>query len=391
MKTVKTRLLFIVDAIDYGGMEKHVLGIVRRLDPSSVASTILCFGPDFYSQRLKDRPDVRVVVANKSRVPTLLSYRRAFLNLAPDVIVFEKAWFKSYPLKAFLAARLCGAKRLFTVEHVQADPLGGKVTGDGLWNELRRIAGWRVRHTALQRLEAILVDKIICVSDAVRQTLVDDYGIAADKTITIWNGIDSNYFSPKNGNHSLSNAGNSILKKDGTVILCVSRFERRKRLDLLLEAFSIVLKEHPFCKCVMVGSGPEEAKVHKKAADLGISASVNFAGFAEDVRPFLEIGDIYVSTSNREGFGISIIEAMAYKLPCVVTNIGGHSEVVAQDINGLLVTPNSAEQLAEAIKYLIVHKEERERMGINGRKRVEDLFNINNSVAKMKAVLLGEV
>jgi glycosyltransferase involved in cell wall biosynthesis len=306
--------------------------------------------------------------------------------MKPHVIVFEKGWFTFYPLKTYLAARLCGAKRLVTVEHVQADLVGNKVTGGGLWNRVRRIAGWRARHVALVRLEGLLVDKIICVSDAVRATLVDEWEMSAEKSVTIWNGIDLSYFTP-----APINSRKPILNQNETVILCISRFERRKRLDLLVEAFSIVLNDHPSCKCVLVGTGDDEAMVRAKVAALGISASVNFAGFAEDVRPFLATGDIYVSASNREGFGISILEAMAYRLPCVVTNIAGHSEVVAQDVTGLLVTPDSAQHLADAIKYLVVHKEERARMGINGRKRAEEMFDINNSVAKMKLELFGHL
>ena len=122
--------------------------------------------------------------------------------------------------------------------------------------------------------------------------------------------------------------------------------------------------------------------------ELGLSASVSFAGFAEDVRPYFEMSDIYVSSSDKEGLGVSIIEAMAYKLPCIVTNIPGHNEVVSHGDNGLLVTPGSAEDLAQAIKHLLVCKEERKRIGINGRKRVEELFSADSTIAKIKDVLL---
>jgi glycosyltransferase involved in cell wall biosynthesis len=242
-----------------------------------------------------------------------------------------------------------------------------------------------------KKLAGILVDKTICVSDGVRQRLVGDYGFPANKTVTIVNGVDLSHFGSTNGNNRQGIAGNVNIGDHEPIIVCVSRLVPVKRVDLLLDAFSLVLKEHPSSKCLIVGSGHSEEQLRAKSIELGMAAAVRFTGFVEDVRPYLEMSDIYVSASEREGFGISLIEAMAYRLPCIATNIGGHNEIVLHGHNGLLFPPNSAEELAKAITYLLVHKEEREKMGLNGRKTVEEHFNTDNTMAQIKNVLLGEV
>src|SRR4051812_46585884 len=138
---MKVRVLFIVNTDEYGGMEKHVLEVVMGLDPSMIASTILCYGPDFYSPRLRQRPDIRIIVARATTSKSFFSYWRDFIRLKPDVIVFEKGWMECYPLKAYLAARLGRARKVVTVEHLLAEPMPPKSTARGLRGFLHLFLG----------------------------------------------------------------------------------------------------------------------------------------------------------------------------------------------------------------------------------------------------------
>ncbi len=377
---MKTRILLIVNTVEYGGLEKHLVDLVRKLDSSSLECTILCYGPDFYSLRLKDHPNVRIVTRVRNRSQTLFSYWLAFARLKPHVILFEKGWMNSYPLTAYVAAKLSGARRIVAIEHLVADPAPANTIGNRIWDCLRRFAGWRARYLMKIRLTNFLIDKTICVSNAIKDKLVTEYGLGPDKIVTIPNGLDLK--------HYLSNE--NILQKyeKPKIIVCVTRLELRKRIDIILDALPMVLKDNPLCECIIVGSGSLAENLHTRANDMGINSSVDFVGFTEDVRPYFQRADIYVSTSEKEGLPVSIIEAMAHGLPCIVTNIDGHNELVIHGHNGLLVSPGSPEKLAEAINYLLVRKEERERMGIEGRKRVEEFFDLDSTTTKIKNVLL---
>ena len=115
-----------------------------------------------------------------------------------------------------------------------------------------------------------------------------------------------------------------------------------------------------------------------------------FTGHVSDVRSYLEVADLFILSSDKEGLPLSLGEAMAYGIPCIATDVGGNKEIVSHGQTGLLVKSGSPEQLAIAIEYLLAHPEERCRMGINALRRVREHFNIEDSMRQLKRVLLGE-
>jgi len=106
--------------------------------------------------------------------------------------------------------------------------------------------------------------------------------------------------------------------------------------------------------------------------------------------PYLELADVFVLSSDREGLPLSLGEAMAYGIPCVATDAGGNKEIVAHGQTGYIVKPGSPEQLADAINYLLTHDEERARMGARAQYRVREYFNIESRMKELKKELIGE-
>jgi glycosyltransferase involved in cell wall biosynthesis len=122
---------------------------------------------------------------------------------------------------------------------------------------------------------------------------------------------------------------------------------------------------------------------------LGLAAHVRFEGFRDDVEPYLHAGSAFVLTSHQEGLPLSILEAMACGLPCVVTDVGGNAEVVADKLNGLVVRPGSSDEVAMAILYLIDHPQERARMSEVAIAKVREQFDIETTMAAIKRVILA--
>jgi glycosyltransferase involved in cell wall biosynthesis len=300
-----------------------------------------------------------------------------------------------FPLRAYLAGKVAGVKRIYGIEHITAEPIPPKVVGSGLWNLTRRLGGYRARYlmTNVSRiwLAGMLCNRTICVSYAIRERLVHEYGFSPERTVTIANGVDLKYYDM--ADQKGLNQENPYLNFDPnkTVIVCLARLVPRKRIDVLLEALSLLTKDGISYKCLIVGSGPLESELRERPGVLGISEHVDFVGYAGDVRPYLSMANIYVAPSDKEGLPLTLIEAMASGLPCIATNIAGHNEVVINGSTGLLIPPGAPREMAEAIKYLMTHKEERIRMGFNGRKRVEDFFDIENSMAGIIQVLLDDI
>jgi len=159
--------------------------------------------------------------------------------------------------------------------------------------------------------------------------------------------------------------------------------------DCLHNPFCMVSKNKPRSRCVIVGSGYLESELQKRTVKLGLADKVMFTGYVGDVRPYLEAADLFALSSDKEGLPLALGEAMTYRLPCIATDVGGNNEIVLPGQTGLLVTPTSPEQLAEAIEFQLTHPEGCHGMGTNALRRVREHFNIEDSMRRLKRVLLG--
>lgn len=163
------------------------------------------------------------------------------------------------------------------------------------------------------------------------------------------------------------------------VLLFLSRLDRKKGLDMLLQAFAQVRQACPDAALVLAGSGEPayEAWLREQAQALGIAQDVMFTGFlsGEQKRAALADCDIFVLPSYSENFGVVIVEAMASGLPVVVSDQVGIAEEVAQAPAGLVV-PCSAHRLADALRLLIHNHDMRQKLGAHGRMLAQQRFSL---------------
>jgi glycosyltransferase involved in cell wall biosynthesis len=129
----------------------------------------------------------------------------------------------------------------------------------------------------------------------------------------------------------------------------------------------------PF-ELLLVGDGPTEYAVRRRAYDLGIEDRVRFLGSRDDIAELMAASDIYVLATNWEGLPRSIIEALRAGLPVVATELAGIPELVTHDDNGYLVARGDAGELAEMLGRLVFDPELRARMGARSRERYEAQF-----------------
>src|SRR5262249_48565199 len=176
---------------------------------------------------------------------------------------------------------------------------------------------------------------------AVRDRLIEDYGYPRDKTVTIPNGVDLGHFDSTCENRRQSTRDSLALAPSDVVFVCVARLVPRKRVDIVLEALALLSPKHPRCRGLIIGCGPLDDALRAQSRELGLCESVRFLGFSDDVRPYLEAADVYVSASEKEGMPLALVEAMACGLPAVVTDISGNSEAVINGRPGMLVPPSS--------------------------------------------------
>ena len=203
-------------------------------------------------------------------------------------------------------------------------------------------------------LEMITLQKrafFCAASETTRMKLIKFYGLDPKRIVVIPGGVDLNKFTP--GEKSV----------DEPKILMCSRLDKRKNLHEALLAFSRI-REAPF-SITIVGEGPEGVALKKVAAALNLN--VRFTGNLTDSEVAAHFGhaDIFVSTSLSEGFGLSLIQAMAAGCASVVSDIGAHRELIRNGENGLIY--ESVDDLANKIDFLVGDSSTRARLGREAR------------------------
>jgi glycosyltransferase involved in cell wall biosynthesis len=381
------KLLFVTNAGGFGGAEIHLLELIERLRQSDVQLSILQVGADIYPVHLREHECPHVEVHSQKIRNSLGDWFRYFRKRRPDTVVFVNSWIRSYPWYSSLAAYLAGVPRRFAIQHLIAEPLQ-KVEGSSIRNVLRRLFGGRTRTRLISSVSAFFCTTTICVSNAVRNRLVDDYRYPANKTVTIYNGASVSEFVPSTINRTYVRTRLGIAPEE-FVLVCVARLDEVKGHDILLSALARLLSQGQCCKCIIVGDGPLRKSLGQQVHALGLNGSVFFEGFQKDVRSFLQAADAFVLTSHAEGFPLSIVEAMSCGLPCIVTDVGGNAEAVHHMAQGLIVAPRSVEGVANAIAYLLAHPRKRVEMSEMARERALKEFDIQDRMADIIRVILN--
>lgn len=170
----------------------------------------------------------------------------------------------------------------------------------------------------------------------------------------IYNGINTDTFNPAlfNGMDRNSIRASFSIDKNDKLILLVARINPEKRHTDAINALSIIHKKTGLIKAhlMIVGSGNIHLsdKLKEMVSVLGLGGYVHFVGNQSDVRMFYYIADIFTLTSESETFSIAALEAMAFGLPCALTDVGGAREMIVEDWNGTLAQPLHPDSIAKA-------------------------------------------
>jgi glycosyltransferase involved in cell wall biosynthesis len=375
----RKKILFVTRVYEFGGAERHLIDLVRRLREPGLEISILCIGIDQYSKRLD--PELDITVIKRETMPgPVWAWAKFFRVAQPDVVVFIYSWIGIFPWIASVGAWLAGVPKRFSIQHLI-------LPGQGERGLIRR-AVRRILGPVKSKIAANSFYATICVSNELGKSLVKDFGFPPTKLRTIHNGVSLSEFAPSGGNGVRMRSKLGV-RADEFLLVCAARLSEQKGVDILLSAVARVLQDGISCKCVVVGDGPLREQLLKQARDLGISDRIFFEGFQEDVRPYLQAASAFVLTSHREGLPLAILEAMACGLPCIVTDVGGNAEAVIHQINGLIVRPGSVDSVAAAISYMATHPFERAEMSRMARAAAHESFDIENTMAAIKQVILN--
>jgi len=182
-------------------------------------------------------------------------------------------------------------------------------------------------------------------------------------------------------------------------ILFVGRLVERKGVEYLIKAFKEIEKDFPDYKLHIVGEGPLKKSLEFLSKRLGIEDKVKFLGFISDkelVKEYLTstlfvLPAIIDSRGDTEGLGVVLIEAMYFGLPVIASSVGGISDIVKDEYNGLLVREKNIEELAIAIKRLLENGKLRNEISRNAKDFIKTRFSwekIINDFEKLYEILV---
>ena len=212
---------------------------------------------------------------------------------------------------------------------------------------------------ALEKLNCFCATDIIAVSNGIKQKVEQQLTRKPVRVIHNGsaNGLDINEFSNHNYNAKIIREEYGISEND-FVFGFVGRLVKDKGIGELVQAFNQLEQKH--IKLILVGKyEPDLDPLSQETLQI-IKSNPNIieVGFQKDVKKFLSIMDLFVSPSHREGFGVAVLEANLMKVPVLVSNITGHSEIVTQGINGFFVNPKNVQDLQEKMNHMLVIKEQ---------------------------------
>lgn len=230
---------------------------------------------------------------------------------------------------------------------------------------------------------------VITVSHALKEELVRSWGISADKIHVVHNGIP--FYKEPNADTACFAIGlrrRLNIGEDAILVGTAARLIPSKGIDYFLDAIPKVLRHIKNIHFVVIGSGPYEQELKKKAERLHVQGNITFLGYVNNVMDYINAVDIFVLPSLSEGFGISVLEAMAAGKAVIASNVGGIPEIVNHDDNGYLVPPGDASELALAIAYLAANPQVRGDYGRRGCRDVRERFSVDKMVDRTADILL---
>ncbi|WP_042145630.1 N-acetyl-alpha-D-glucosaminyl L-malate synthase BshA [Paucisalibacillus sp. EB02] len=253
---------------------------------------------------------------------------------------------------------------------------GTDITVLGIDNTFKRMIKYGIENS----------DAVTAVSkDLVEQTKTM---IDVEKDIkVIYNFVNEEEYFKKDLKHIKAQYG---IETDEKVVIHISNFRKVKRLDDIVHTFKLI-RDDLKAKLLLVGDGPEYSNTIQLVDKLGLRNDVLFLGKQKNISDLLSISDLNLLMSEKESFGLVLLEGMACEVPCIGTNVGGIPEVIVQEETGFVVELGDIETAAIYAKRLLTDENLMKKFSSNALQHVKDYFHstiiLNQYIELYKDVL----
>lgn len=214
---------------------------------------------------------------------------------------------------------------------------------------------------------------VTAVSESIRCETQKYFGI--DREIEMIH----NFFAPRADLIGTRPLRHKCVSEEEKLILHSSNFRPVKRVEDVIKIFQQVLKKVK-CKLLLLGTGPELGKVQKLVDELGLDKQVIFLGRNREIDRYVTSADLFLLPSSQESFGLAALEAMAYGVPVVASDVGGLPEVIIHGESGFLAPVGDIAQMSAYAVDILTKPELCRRIGQNAMRRAREHFNVEKQV-----------
>ncbi|MFH1704828.1 MAG: glycosyltransferase family 4 protein [Patescibacteria group bacterium] len=371
MPIAKRRILFLITTADWGGAQHFILlaakeakkrGYEIRLAAGETGELeARCREAGLNFRRLKT---VKRSISPFADLAALYEIRLLIRDFKPDVVHLNSS---KMSVVGSMAAQL--EKVPLTIYRI------------GGWAFLEKL-GWlkRLIYLKSEQWSASKKDIIVTVHPADEALAKKLHITPRQKIVTIPNGIDLISFDVAALSKSAARQALG-LDENKIVIGTTANFYPAKNLPWYLQSLSPLLQANANLENVIIGDGPERARIVDVIKQFGLEKSVRLIGRRDNAGALLKAFDIFCLPSSKEGMPWALLEAMAAGLPCIATDVGACRWMLEPNA-GLIIPPNNAGALLESLKVLIANPEERLRLGQAARLAIQTRFRLEDTINK---------
>lgn len=330
----RIRVLHVAEAA--GGVERYLQTLFKYSDKGQVENILVC-SQNYDYKKMKSLAD-RVIVLKMahqidptSDIKVEKALRRIIKQLKPDIVYAHSS-------KAGALARIAD---LGLKNKVIYNPHGWAFN-------MQQSAKKKEMYKWVEKISAHFCDKIVCISDAERESALREKICKPNKLQVIYNGIDLEEIE-KTTPMSRDQLG---IPEDAFVVGMVGRLSKQKAPDTFVKAAKLIKEKIPNAFFLMVGNGELRDKVEELINQYDLGSSSLITGWVDNPTAYMKIMDVGMLLSRWEGFGLVLPEYMACGVPIVATNVDAIPNIIEDGVNGMLVNKDDYHKVTDAVDRL---------------------------------------
>lgn len=365
------KVLNLLSAGEVGGIEQLCSNIAKYANYDNIFCFLFKEGKIYDEMKNKGYNVVSLVECSNKKLSSNRWNELCELTKMSDVIVTHHCTIALHFYYIALSKKFKNKKFVMTI-HSCFEKKYNYNYGSWLKNES---AKWCIKQSLKKS------DKILFVSEAGRESYLNNFKIDKSKTSVVYNGVEL--------------IENNIIKhnqKGFTRITYIGRLEKIKGVELLIRAAVELKRNNRHFKIWIIGDGSYKSNLINLSNELNLTNEIEFTGTKRNIGDYLMNTDIFVYPSVcEEVFGISIVEAMSYGIPCIANNVGGIPEIIKDKENGRITKSANAENIFKCISYII--NLDTKNLYTMKKKCIETarFFSIQNTVLSLQKELEGVV